>query len=109
MSWYRSALHRSGDVTRSNSCRLGPASALGLVNHLAEPGGALARATELARQIEANASLALRATRRILLASAPAPDEATKWKLSAGGFGEVMRSEDLKEGLEAFIQKRAPR
>ena len=68
-----------------------------------------ARATELARQIEANASLAVRATRRILLASAAAPDEATKWKLSAGGFGEVMRSEDLKEGLEAFIQKRAPR
>jgi enoyl-CoA hydratase len=84
------------------------AHALGLVNHLTEPGGALARATELARQIELNAPLAVRATRRIMLASASAPDEAAAWKLSAGGFAEVMESEDLKEGLEAFIEKRPP-
>ncbi len=84
------------------------AHALGLVNHLSEPGGALARATELARQIELNAPLAVRATRRIMLASASAPDEVAAWKLSAGGFAEVMESEDLKEGLEAFIQKRPP-
>ena len=43
-----------------------------------------------------------------MLASASAPDEAAAWKLSAGGFAEVMGSEDLKEGLEAFIQKRPP-
>jgi enoyl-CoA hydratase len=85
------------------------AHSLGLVNHLVEPGDALARATELARQIEANAPLAVRATRRIMLESALAPDEATKWKLSGGGFSEVMASEDLKEGLEAFIEKRPPR
>ena len=36
------------------------AHSLGLVNHLAEPGDALARATELARQIEVNAPLAVR-------------------------------------------------
>jgi enoyl-CoA hydratase len=85
------------------------AHSLGLVNHLTEPGGAMAGATGLARQIEANAPLAVRATRRIMLASAAAPDEATKWKLSGGGFAEVMASEDLKEGLEAFIEKRPPR
>ncbi len=85
------------------------AHSLGLVNHLVEPGDALDRATELARQIEANAPLAVRATRRIMLESAVAPDEATQWKLSGGGFSEVMASEDLKEGLEAFIEKRPPR
>jgi enoyl-CoA hydratase/carnithine racemase len=42
----------------------------GLVNYLTEPGRALERAQELARQIEANAPIAVRASRRVLLASA---------------------------------------
>ena len=80
---------------------------LGLVNYLTEPGGALARAKELARQIEANAPVAVRASRRILLAAATA-DEATGWRLSGEGMNEVLASEDSKEGLVAFIEKRPP-
>ena len=80
---------------------------LGLVNYLTEPGEALGRAKELARQIEANAPVAVRASRRVVLAAATA-DEATGWRLSDEAFAEAMASEDNKEGLMAFIEKRPP-
>jgi enoyl-CoA hydratase len=79
----------------------------GLVNHLTEPGQALVRARELARQIEANAPVAVRASRRVVLAAAEA-DEATGWRLSGEAFAEALGSEDSKEGLVAFIEKRPP-
>ena len=79
----------------------------GLVNYLTEPGGALDRAKELARQIEANAPVAVRASRRVVLAAAT-EDEATGWRLSAEAFAEALSSEDNKEGLMAFIEKRPP-
>jgi enoyl-CoA hydratase len=79
----------------------------GLVNHLCEPGQALDTAKELARRIEANAPVAVRASRRVVLA-AMTEDEETGWRLSAEGMAEAMRSEDMKEGLTAFIEKRPP-
>ncbi len=79
----------------------------GLVNYLTDPGGALQRAQELARQIEANAPVAVRASRQVVLAAATA-DEATGWRLSGQAFGEALSSEDNKEGLMAFIEKRPP-
>src|SRR5579862_1477841 len=50
------------------------AHALGMVNRLAEPGGALAGALELAAAIAANAPLALAASKRILRESLDWPD-----------------------------------
>ena len=50
------------------------AAELGLVNRLAEPGGALDAALELAEAIAANGPLALAATKRILTESADWPD-----------------------------------
>ena len=79
----------------------------GLVNHLAEPGQALEVAKELARRIEANAPVAVRASRQVILA-AMTEDEATGWRLSAEGMAKAMSSEDMKEGLTAFIEKRPP-
>ncbi len=79
----------------------------GLVNYLTEPGGALERAKELARQIEANAPIAVRASRRVVLAAAT-EDENTGWRLSGEAMAEAMSSEDMKEGLTAFIEKRPP-
>ncbi len=79
----------------------------GLVNYLTEPGCALDRARELARQIEANAPVAVRASRRVVLAAAT-EDEATGWRLSGQAFREALSSEDNKEGLMAFIEKRPP-
>jgi enoyl-CoA hydratase len=80
---------------------------LGLVNHLCEPGEALATAADLARRIEANAPVAVRETRKVIY-SAMNEDEATGWRLSYAGMSHALASEDSKEGLRAFIEKRPP-
>jgi enoyl-CoA hydratase len=79
----------------------------GLVNILCEPGRALEQAKELARRIEANAPIAVRATRRVILQAMTEPEEVG-WRLSSQGMNEAMASEDVKEGLAAFIEKRPP-
>ena len=79
----------------------------GLVNRVCEPGQALETAKELARQIEANAPFAVRASRQVILA-AQFEDEDTGWRLSAEAMAGAVGSEDSKEGLMAFIEKRPP-
>lgn len=83
------------------------AAHFGLVNVLCDPGQALEKAKELARRIEANAPVAVRASRRVML-QAMTEDEETGWRLSGEGMSEAMSSEDMKEGLTAFIEKRSP-
>ncbi|WP_435825388.1 crotonase/enoyl-CoA hydratase family protein [Mycobacterium simiae] len=83
------------------------AHALGLVNVLAEPGGALDAAIALAEKIAANGPLAVAATKRIIVESRGwSPDTmfAEQNKLLAPVFG----SNDAKEGAIAFAEKRAP-
>jgi enoyl-CoA hydratase len=79
----------------------------GLVNRLCEPGEALAVATSLAEQICANAPVAVRESRRVVIEATNAPDEVG-WKMSLEGMAHAMRSEDFSEGLTAFIEKRPP-
>lgn len=79
----------------------------GLVNVLCEPGEALAKAKELAGRIEANAPVAVRESRRVVYA-AMTEDEDTGWRLSGEAMMKAMSSEDMKEGLTAFIEKRPP-
>jgi enoyl-CoA hydratase len=79
----------------------------GLVNRLVEPGEALDAAVALAEQICANAPVAVRESRKIVLEATNAPDDVG-WKMSAEGMGVAMRSEDFSEGLTAFIEKRPP-
>lgn len=80
----------------------------GLVNRLVEPGEALVAARALAEAVCANAPVAVRESRRIVLEATHAPDEIG-WRMSAQGMGKAMRSEDFSEGLTAFIEKRPPR
>ncbi len=80
---------------------------LGLVNRLVEPGCAFDEAMALAAKICENAPLAVWASRRIVLAAAY-EDEATLKQMTNTEFAEVIASEDTKEGLTAFIEKRAP-
>lgn len=80
---------------------------LGLVNRLVEPGAALDQAIELANQITAAAPLAVWASRKVVLAAAYSDDETLK-RMTNEEFAGVMASEDTKEGLTAFIEKRLP-
>jgi len=83
------------------------AHAFGLVNRLVEPGQALDEAIKLAEQICANAPVAVRESRKIVLEATHADDEVG-WRMSAEGMGKAMSSEDFSEGLTAFIEKRPP-
>lgn len=84
------------------------AHALGLVNHLTEPGHALERALQLATTIAANGPLGLQATKRILNESADWR-EAEFFARQEEIAGPVLSSEDAREGARAFVEKRAPR
>jgi enoyl-CoA hydratase len=79
----------------------------GLVNRLVEPGQALEEAVALAEQICANAPVAVRESRKIVLEATHAPDDVG-WKMSGQGMMAAMSSEDFSEGLTAFIEKRPP-
>jgi enoyl-CoA hydratase/carnithine racemase len=80
---------------------------LGMVNRLVEPGAAEEAALALAAKICAAAPLAVWESRKVVLASDYEDDETLKAMTNAA-TAAVMRSEDLKEGLTAFIEKRAP-
>lgn len=80
---------------------------LGLINQLCPAGGALDAARSLAARVTANAPVAVRESRRALLAAA-GRDEESGWDLSAQAMAVAMGSQDFREGLTAFIEKRPP-
>lgn len=84
------------------------AYALGLVSRLVPAGEAYAEAIRVAQRIAANAPLAVRASREVVLAT-PTSDDVTLRSLSQRRLAEVMDSEDTQEGLSAFAEKRQPR
>ena len=83
------------------------AYALGLLSRLVGPGEGVDEALRLAQQITACAPLAVWESRAIVRAAATENDE-TLIRLTNEAFGRIIRSEDTKEGLEAFIEKRPP-
>jgi enoyl-CoA hydratase len=82
--------------------------ALGLVNRLCDVGEALAVALELAKGIAANAPLAVIAAKRVM-AGALTETEAAAWQLQKPEWERVRGSDDYREGITAFVEKRAPR
>jgi enoyl-CoA hydratase len=80
---------------------------LGLVSRLVEPGEATNEALRLAEQITQSAPMAVWESRKVVLAAAYEDDETLK-KMTNRAMAKVMSSEDLKEGLTAFIEKRPP-
>jgi enoyl-CoA hydratase len=80
---------------------------LGLVNRLAEPGGAVDAAIELAGAIAKNAPLALTATKEILEKQRDW-DNAAFWEEQGKITGPVFTSNDAREGSIAFAEKREP-
>jgi enoyl-CoA hydratase len=83
------------------------AHALGLVNRLAEPGGALDAALDLAGAIAGNGPLALAATKEVLERQYGWSEEEF-WARQGEIAGPVFASDDAREGAIAFAEKRAP-
>ena len=81
---------------------------LGLANRLVDAGSALDAACALAEEVNANAPIAVRASRRIFLATQFLTDDEG-FEVSARESRVVFRSEDFQEGPRAFIEKRPPR
>jgi enoyl-CoA hydratase len=80
---------------------------LGLVNRLADAGGALDAALELARAIAANGPLALDATKAIVQQQFDWSEEEF-WQRQDELAAPVMSSQDAREGAVAFSEKRDP-
>ena len=80
---------------------------LGLVTRLVDEGTAEDVAFEIATKISAAAPMAVRESRKVVLAS-QYEDEATLKTITNAAMSKVMASEDLREGLTAFIEKRDP-
>jgi len=80
---------------------------LGIVNRLADPGGAVDAALELAGEVARNGPLALRASKKIVQRSGDWT-EAEAWEKQGEIAGPVMTSEDAREGAIAFAEKRDP-
>ena len=79
----------------------------GLVNQLCERGQALDTALALARRITANAPLAVRESRAIVLDCTWADDDEA-WRRTHEARDLVAGSDDVREGVAAFLEKRAP-
>ena len=80
---------------------------LGLVNRIAEPGGAVDVALELAASIAKNGPLALIASKQILQRQFDW-SSAEMWEKQGAISGPVFASEDSKERANAFKEKRDP-
>jgi len=80
---------------------------LGLVNRLAEPGGAVDAALALAAAIARNGPLAVAATKEVLQRVRDW-DEATFWAEQRRIVEPVFTSNDAREGATAFAEKREP-
>jgi enoyl-CoA hydratase len=84
------------------------AYALGLVSRLTEPDRVMDEAMRLAGQITESGPLAVWASRRVVRAAASEDDETLR-RMTDEANREVWGSEDMKEGVAAFVEKRAPR
>ncbi|MDX6724256.1 MAG: enoyl-CoA hydratase [Solirubrobacteraceae bacterium] len=80
---------------------------LGLVNRLAEPGGAVQAAIELAGAIAVNGPLAVTATKAILERQADWPEDEF-WDRQGEIADPVFGSDDAREGAIAFSERREP-
>ena len=78
---------------------------IGLVNAIADP--VLERALETARELAAKSPVALSLAKRLCNLTLGV-DHAGGLDTEANEFGDLFASEDAKEGLAAFVEKRAP-
>jgi enoyl-CoA hydratase len=80
---------------------------IGLINRITEPGEALAEARQLAHRIIANAPLAVAASKRVIVEQRDWPI-ADMFNRQQTITGQLLGSEDAREGATAFTEKRPP-
>lgn len=80
---------------------------LGLVNRVTDPGGALDAALELAEEVAAAGPVAVTASKAIIRQS-QAWSDTDSWDRQSGYVTRVLESQDYREGVAAFGEKRAP-
>jgi enoyl-CoA hydratase/carnithine racemase len=81
------------------------AQAIGLVDQVVAPENLAASVDALAATLAANAPLTIKATKQII-ETLTAP--STKVVAGAPWYDEIFRSQDFREGLDAFFTKRKP-
>ena len=79
----------------------------GLVSAVFEPGDLMEQTLERARQLAAKSPLALAAAKEAI-DRAVQGDHDRNLEAEAESFGRLFASEDAKEGLAAFVEKREP-
>ncbi|MFE5478411.1 crotonase/enoyl-CoA hydratase family protein [Nocardia sp. NPDC056541] len=83
------------------------AAAWGLVNEVAEPGGALDRALALADRITANGPIAVAVTKEVIVKAAEW-STTEMWRKQLELIAPVFGTKDAQEGAKAFAEKRTP-
>jgi enoyl-CoA hydratase len=88
--------------------RIGAAEALaiGLVNRVVPPDQLMTTAEELARKIASRGPLAVRAAIEAVMSGSEMPLEEGQL-LEATLFGLLASTDDMREGMQAFLEKRA--
>lgn len=84
------------------------AAALGIVNEVVPADGLAARALEVARDLTAVSPSSVQATKRVLNALDRAEGLPESLAYSREVSTELRATEDAKEGVAAFVEKRAP-
>lgn len=79
----------------------------GLISELCADGAALPRALEIAAGVVAMPPLAVRAIKEVIQLGGDVPLE-TALALERKAFVQLFDSEDQKEGMHAFLEKRSP-
>jgi enoyl-CoA hydratase len=79
---------------------------IGLVNGVFEPGELMAKTLEVARTIASKGPLAVAAA-KVAINHALQGDHVENLQAEAESFGELFSSADAKEGMTAFVEKRA--
>ena len=85
----------------------GRAHHFGMINEVCEPGQAIETAKALAARITANAPMAVRMSRRLIL-DAPGQTDREGMKAAGQAMVALAATEDYAEGPRAFIEKRDP-
>jgi len=83
------------------------ALAAGLITHVTEPDNLLPKAQELAEQIKGNAPISIRLIKRTTREALTMELEAVLAR-EVDGMKQCLGSSDLREGVQAFLEKRVP-